>query len=81
VEKQPIAASVVYLKVQLDFLTNANRFYFSVDNENFTPFGKDFQAAFGFWKGARVGLFSYNEQESAGVAHFSQFRYDYEGPK
>jgi len=80
-EKQPVAAKVVYLKVKFDFLTNLNHFYYSIDNKNFIPFGKDFQAMFGFWKGARVGLFSYNEQKDEGVARFSHFRYDYDGPK
>ncbi len=81
IEKQPFSAKVVYLKVKYDFLNNANHFYYSTDNKNFTPFGKNFGARSGFWKGTRIGLFNYNEQENAGVAHFNWFKYDYDGPK
>jgi len=80
-EKQPITAKVIYLKVKLDFSTNANHFYYSTDNKKFIPFGKDFSAEFGFWKGARLGLFSYNDRKDNGTALFSKFRYDYDGPK
>jgi beta-xylosidase len=80
-EKQPITAKVIYLKVKLDFQANVNHFYYSTDNKNFIPFGKNFGAVFGFWKGARLGLFSYNEQEDGGTALFSKFNYDYDGPK
>ncbi|MCL1938592.1 MAG: glycoside hydrolase 43 family protein [Candidatus Azobacteroides sp.] len=80
-EKRPIATPVIYLKVKLDFRTNVNHFYYSTDNRLFVPFGKDFRTVFGFWKGARLGLFSYNELKDEGVALFSQFKYDYEGPK
>ena len=80
-EKQPISTKVIYLKVKLDFLSNVNHFYYSTDNKHFIPFGKDFHAVFGFWKGARLGLFNYNELKEDGVALFSQFKYDYDGPK
>lgn len=81
VEKQLISAQIIYLKVKLDFMTHTNHFYYSTDNKNFIPFGKDFSAIFGFWKGARLGLFSYNEINDDGVALFNWFKYDYDGPK
>jgi beta-xylosidase len=80
-EKQPVRAKVIYLKLKLDFLTNRNHFYYSTDNKRFIPFGEDFGALFSFWKGTRVGLFSYNEAGDGGAALFDWFRYDYDGPK
>jgi beta-xylosidase len=80
-EKQPCTAKVIYLKLKPDFITGRNHFYYSTDNRHFIPFGKDFGALFSFWKGTRVGLFSYNERTDGGTALFDRFRYDYDGPK
>ena len=78
-EKHPVGAKIVYLKLELDFENNRNRVYYSTDNKHFTPFGEEFGALFSFWKGTRVGLFSYNEREDGGSALFDWFRYDYDG--
>ncbi|MDR2087646.1 MAG: glycoside hydrolase 43 family protein [Dysgonamonadaceae bacterium] len=80
-EKQPLSAKVIYLKLKFDFISNKNHFYYSTDNKHFIHFGEDFGAVFSFWKGTRVGLFSYNEQTNGGNALFNWFKYDYEGPK
>jgi beta-xylosidase len=79
--KEPVRAKVIYLRLKLDFLTNRNHFYYSTDNRRFIPFGEDFGAQFSFWKGTRVGLFSYNEAADGGTALFARFRYNYDGPK
>jgi beta-xylosidase len=78
-EKHPVGAKTVYLKLALDLENNSNRFYYSTDNKHFTPFGEEFGALFSFWKGTRVGLFSYNEREDGGTALFDWFRYSYDG--
>jgi beta-xylosidase len=78
---QVISAKVVYLKMKLDFNTHTSSFFFSLDNKTFKPFGQEFKAAFGHWKGARIGLYSYNEEADGGVALFDWFKYDYDGPK
>ena len=80
-EKQPLRGKVIYLKLKLDFIANKNHFYYSTDNKRFIPFGEDFGALFSFWRGTRVGLFSYNEQAEAGTALFDRFEYGYDGPK
>jgi beta-xylosidase len=80
-EKQPVTAKVIYLKLKLDFVSGKNHFYYSTDNRHFIPYGKDFGAMFSFWKGTRVGLFSYNELTDGGTALFDRFGYDYDGPK
>jgi beta-xylosidase len=81
IEKQVVNARVIYLKLKLDFTSGKNHFYYSTDNKRFVPFGKDFGATFSFWKGTRIGLFSYNELKDGGTALFDRFRYDYDGPK
>jgi beta-xylosidase len=81
IEKQSITAKVIYLKVKLDFVTNKNHFYYSTDNKQFVPIGNDFRAVYSFWKGSRIGLFSYNEAKDEGTALFNWFHYDYDGPK
>jgi beta-xylosidase len=82
IEKHPFRASVIYLKLQQDYLNGRNQFYYSVDNRRFIPIGKEFGAVFSFWKGTRIGLFSYNElHQGGGTALFDRFEYNYDGPK
>ncbi len=52
-----------------------------LDNKKFTPIGETFITSAGFWKGSRLGLYSYNEKTDGGVAAFNWFRFDYDGPK
>lgn len=76
-----ITGNKIYLKVQVSIKDNKNQFFYSTDNKTFTPFGSSFVARWGYWKGARIGLFSYNEKSDGGVAAFNWFSYDYDGPK
>jgi len=71
----------IYLKVKLDIRGNNNQFFYSIDNKQFTQIGETFITSAGFWKGSRLGLYSYNEKADGGVAAFNWFRYDYDGPK
>ena len=54
---------------------------YSIDGENFIPFGPTFTIAFGKWTGDRLGFFSWNEKEDAGYIDVDWFTYDYDGPK
>jgi beta-xylosidase len=80
-KEQSITGNKIYFKVQLSIKDNKNQFFYSTDNKTFTPFGSSFVARWGYWKGARIGLFSYNEKGDGGVAAFNWFKYDYDGPK
>lgn len=71
----------VFLKLQLDLKDNKNQFFYSLDNVRFQPLGPVFESQFGYWKGTRIGLFSYNEQQDGGEAAFNWFAYSYDGPK
>ncbi len=59
----------------------ANQFYFSTDNKKFQVLGQPFPVHNGYWKGPKLGLFSYNEMKAGGIAKFDWFRYDYAGPQ
>ncbi len=78
---QPVKASKIYLKVTVSIKPNGDQFYFSTDNRNFQPIGEPFMANNGFWKGPKIGLFSYNTTTNGGNALFDWFHYSYDGPK
>jgi beta-xylosidase len=77
----PIAKKNLFLKLKLDIPAAKSRFYYSFDNKAFLPLGTDFEPKWGFWKGARAALFSYNMLNDGGTATFNFFHYDYDGPK
>ena len=66
----------VWLRLSFDIPDNAFRFWYSTDGRRFTPWGEVFPAQFGFWKGARPALFSFNRIASAGTARFDDFVYE-----
>jgi beta-xylosidase len=76
-----IKTKKVYLKVQLDIKGDKNQFSFSPDNKQFEQFGDPFTTSAGYWKGTRIGLFSFNEANESGSAAFNWFTYNYDGPK
>lgn len=76
-----IKAKKVFLKIKLDLINDKNQFFYSLDNKTYIPFGNSFETKFGYWKGTRIGLFSYNEIADEGVASFNWFIYNYDGPK
>ena len=67
--------SVVYLRASLTYATGKTQFYYSLDNESFTPIGS--QTTLGFnlsvFVGARFGLFCYASQDGEGYADFDWF--------
>jgi Beta-xylosidase len=78
---KPVKLKKIFLKVVLDIIGNKNQFYYSIDNKSYTAAGETFTTAFGYWKGTRIGLFSFNEVDEKGSASFNSFIYNYDGPK
>jgi beta-xylosidase len=76
-----IKSKKIYLKIQLDIKGTKNQFFFSLDNKQFSQIGESFSTSAGFWKGTRIGLFSFNETNDGGSAAFNWFTYNYDGPK
>ena len=79
--EQAYHASKIYLKVNVTQKEGANQFYISKDNKKFSPLGGSFATHNGYWKGPKIGLFSYNENAQGGTARFDWFHYSYDGPK
>ena len=67
--------SKVLIRMSFDIEGNVFGFSYSADGKDFLPAGDTFEANFGYWKGARVALFSYNGDASAGTALFDEFVY------
>jgi beta-xylosidase len=79
--EKPVSLKKIWLKVSLDIKGDKNQFYYSSDNKLYTLAGEPFATAFGYWKGTRIGLFSYNEADEKGSVSFNSFIYNYDGPK
>jgi beta-xylosidase len=71
----------VYLKICLDLKTKQSNCSYSFDNKMYLPIGSNFEPKWGYWKGARIALFSYNVLNERGTACFDFLHYNYDGPK
>ena len=72
------------LQLRVHVAQEAAEFSFSLDGKTFQPLGPPVPLKFSWWKGARLGLFSFNAgplaASSPGVADFTWFHYQPEGP-
>ena len=74
---QGLKTSKIWLRLSFDAIAEEGfSFSYSLDGKDFTAFGEPFAAHFGYWKGARVALFSYNPERDAGTAWFRRFVYE-----
>ncbi len=79
-ERVELNSDIVYLRINCDF--NLNRdiasFYYSLDNENWTKIGEDFQMRFDYQKlfmGTRFALFNYATKETGGYVDVDFFKF------
>ncbi|MDR2562839.1 MAG: glycoside hydrolase 43 family protein [Prevotellaceae bacterium] len=70
-----IDQNIVYLTALADGYNNDFLLSYSLNNTTFIPCGRGFPLYSGDWKGARVGVFTYNTENSTGIADFNWFRY------
>jgi beta-xylosidase len=70
-----------YLHVSIDIPANKFVYSYSLDNKKYIKCGEAFDMAFGYWKGARIGLYCYNTGKKTGVAIFNSFVYKHDGGK
>ncbi len=70
-----LSAGEVWFKTVIN-LTGETRFYFSLNGHDYYVLGGSCVLREGFWKGARVGLFSYNALKPGGRADFDYFHYE-----
>lgn len=79
--QKKINTSKVYLKLELSDLPDHNRFYYCIGKQSYQAEGEAFGINNGYWKGPKIGLFSFNEAGGSGVASFDWFHYNYDGPQ
>ncbi|MBN1867088.1 family 43 glycosylhydrolase [Candidatus Sumerlaeota bacterium] len=75
-----LTGDAVWLRTTIDY-DGSNRFYYSLDGTSFVSLGSSFTLRFGYWKGSKIGLFTWNPSASSGIADFDWFTYAYDGPK
>ncbi|MDR0505386.1 MAG: family 43 glycosylhydrolase [Dysgonamonadaceae bacterium] len=73
-------SDTVYFKVFINGNMNEHQFYYSFDNSEFIACGRPYSLQSGDWKGSRVGIFTYNKEETSGQADFNWFHYKFDGP-
>ena len=72
---QEIDADEICLSVTYNAPLNTFRFSFGPDPDSLKPYGTPFSLRSGFWKGARIGLYTYNVLADGGKACFDWFDY------
>ena len=80
IKEIPSEITTIYFKVFLNGNMNKHQLYYSLDNIEFIACKDTYSLQSGDWKGARVGIFTYNTKENTGQADFNWFHYDYDGP-
>ncbi len=70
-----MALDCIYLSVSYNAPLNQFQFSYGPDKDHLTPYGPVFSLRMGYWKGARISLYTYNTIASAGIARFDYFDY------
>ncbi len=73
-----IRDKIVFFRTDINIPGSTN-FSFSFDGKDFIPLGIDCTLKNVFWKGARIGLFTYNKSVECGYADFDWFYYEHNG--
>jgi len=62
-------------------LDGKSQYSYSLDGKSYTNFGGPYQLAWGFYRGDRIGIYSYNNKADKGYVDVDFFRYSYAGPQ
>lgn len=60
-------------------LDGRSRFAYSTDGSSFTDFGPVYQLSWGYYRGDRIGIYSFNNQQDAGHVDVDFLTYTYAG--
>ncbi|HLP05124.1 MAG TPA: family 43 glycosylhydrolase [Paludibacter sp.] len=71
-----ITDSVVYVRSVWGF-SGQSQYAYSTDSINFIPVGSPYPMTWGYYRGDRVALFTYNETSENGLVDVDWFHYDY----
>lgn len=69
-----LLTSFIWLKSRWG-LNGSSQFYFSTDGDNFTSFGGSYQLTWGYYRGDRLGIYCFNEQQETGFVDIDYFHY------
>lgn len=71
----PLGLSRFWIKCVMDF-DGKSQLLWSSDGETYNPVDTTFQLKWGSYRGARIGLFTFNNTDNGGYADFDYFRYE-----
>lgn len=78
-EGKEVTGSVIWLKSTWDW--NGNSWYqYSMDGLTYHSIGGRYQLSWGFYRGDRIGIFTYNDTGQEGFIDVNWFRYKYTVP-
>ncbi|MCC8019161.1 MAG: glycoside hydrolase 43 family protein [Rikenellaceae bacterium] len=68
VESAPLEGNIVYLRAEVDGVSDLATFSYSIDNEDFRPLGNEFRMEFSLsiFVGNRYGIFNYATRQTGG---------------
>lgn len=75
----PCKKNIVCLRAVIDSHRNTHQLYYSTDGRRFTPAGDPYPLRMGYWKGSRIGMYSYTTDAASttgGTVTFSDYTYD-----
>jgi beta-xylosidase len=70
----PIRSQYVWLRTQWG-LDGKSYYYYSLDGDNFLPFGEPYQLVWGNYRGDRVGIYCFNDKGEDGFVDVDYFHY------
>lgn len=75
-EGETISASTIWLRSVVN-CDAVNTWYYSVDGENYKPFGEAYKLRWGGFRGDNIGIFNYNDLSESGYVDIDWFRYKF----
>ncbi len=73
-----VPAGMLWLRAELDAVSNNHRLLYSTDGERFLPIGDEFEMVQGHWKGPHVGIYTYTTDQTGGSVAWDEVIYDYD---
>lgn len=70
----PKGVKRIWLRTEISFEGQAT-YAWSLNGRSFFSFGSEFQLAWGNYRGCRIGLFTYNNNQENGFVDFTDFQY------
>lgn len=69
-----LQSQFIWLKSQWG-LDGQSHFYYSLDGDNFIPYGENYQLVWGNYRGDRLGIYCFNDKQEAGYVDVDCFYY------